>query len=177
MTIESRYWREEIATFARKFRPVASPSRWSERLVVNFERDVIIALFMVRKLDESGKFSSRIKKHRAEIFRSRSVKTITQMNYWNIEEVYDLRTEEKVSKPITFVCNQFIHGGATFAYRRDDRNWDGLYTCSDYERRKYIYRVPLSEIIAILELAVVDYPASVKMKFNPDRGDYDVKTD
>ncbi|WP_299655358.1 hypothetical protein [uncultured Jannaschia sp.] len=145
--------------------------------MVNFEKDVTIALFMVRKLDESGKFSSRIKKHRAAIFRSRSVKTITQMNYRNIEEVYDLTTEEKISKPISFVCNQFIHGGATFAYRREDRNWDGIYTCSDYERAKYIYRVPLSEVVALLELAVIDYPASIRMIFNPAKGDYDVETD
>lgn len=177
MTIESYYWREDIACYARKFQPVVKPPRWSERLVVNFEKDVTLALFMVRKLDESGKFSSKTKKHRAVIYRSQNTKKVNSLNYLNIGDIYDLGKEDVVSKPISFICNQFIHGGATFAYRAPDRNWDGLYTCSDYERRKYIYRVPLAEIVKILELAAIDYPNFIKMTFNADREDYDVETD
>lgn len=40
MVIEAHYWREDIARYARALRSQKTPSRWSERLIVNFEKDV-----------------------------------------------------------------------------------------------------------------------------------------
>ena len=63
-----------------------------------------------------------------------------------------------------------------FAYRDENRNWDGVIVCSDYERQKYIYRIPISVIIALLETAANDYPSEMHMIYCEDKDDYIVTT-
>ena len=63
-----------------------------------------------------------------------------------------------------------------FAYRETDRNWGGIYTCSDFERQKYVYRIPIAEIVKILEVAGNDYPETITMTYSEPKGDYVIKT-
>lgn len=88
----------------------------------------------------------------------------------------DTDKEEPTKKDVVFVCNQLIHGGAMFAYRGKDRNWGGVFTCSDFERQKYVYRIPLSEILVILKTAAHDYPDTITWTYSPSKGDYVVET-
>lgn len=178
--IESYYWKEDLLKYSKQFKPVSKPARWSERKHVSFEKEVIISFFMIRKLIESNKFSPIIKQYKATIFRSPCVAKVNNLNYSSIERLYDMEKEEAVSKNINFLCNQLIHGGAMFAYREKDRNWGGMYTCSDFERQKYIYRIPISEIVMILELAGNDYPKAIIIEYDDDddesKHDYKVTT-
>jgi len=48
--IESVYWKENLLEHARRLKPVEKPPRWSERLVMNFEKELIISFFCIRKL-------------------------------------------------------------------------------------------------------------------------------
>jgi len=177
MVIESRYWREDLVGYAKSFRPVKNPPRWSERSVVNFEKDVTIALFMVRRLAEAGRFSSKMKKHKARVSRCAFNGKPHRLIYKDIEELYQLQAEERIMKGVDFVCNQFIHADFTYAYRGHDRNWEGLYTCSDFEKRKWVYKISLSEIVKILELAAEDYPSCVFRRYDPEKEDWVVETD
>lgn len=174
--IESCYWKNDLLAYAKKFKPVKKPARWTEKKQVNFEKEVILSLFMIRKLYECHKFSSKTKKHTLNIFRSSCVKKVNNRNFHSIEELYDLDDEEEVKKDVIFLCNQFIHGGALFAYREIDRNWHGIYTCSDFERQKFIYRIPISEIIELLEIAANDYPSQMSMIWCDKIGDYKIST-
>ncbi|WP_290779165.1 hypothetical protein [Hoeflea sp.] len=177
MVIESHFWREDIARYVKAFRPVKHPPRWSERLVVNFEKDVTMALFMVRRLAEAGRFSTKFKNHRAEIFRCAFNGKPHRLIYKDISELYELGIEQPIAKDAIFVCNQFIHANFTYAIRGEDRNWNGLYTSSDFEKRKWIYRIPLSEILKILELAVVDSPSRMRWRYDDQAEDWIVETD
>lgn len=174
--IESYYWKEDLLAYSKQFKPVSKPPRWTERVQVNFEKDVTISFFMIRKLIESTKFSSKTTKYKAQVFRSPCVGKVNNRNFWDIDELYDLENEQPVSKNVNFLCNQLIHGGAMFAYREKDRNWGGIYTCSDFEREKYVYRIPISEIIKILQVAGNDYPDTITMTYSESKGDYVVKT-
>lgn len=177
MVIESRFWREDLAAYSKAFKPVKKPPRWSERLVVNFEKDVTLALFMVRRLAEAGKFSSKMTTHKVRVFRCAFQGRPHRLIYKDIDELYNLGAEEAVSRDVMFICNQFIHADFTFAYRSDDRNWDGLYTSSDFERRRWVYKVPLAEIRAILEIAVVDAPSHISWRYDSEREDWIIETD
>ena len=129
---------------------------------------------MIRKLIESNKQSSKTKKYKAKVFRSPCVKKVNNFNFNDIYHLYNLENEETINKGIIFICNQFIHGGATFAYRDESRNWEAIYTCSDFERDKYVYRIPVSEIIKILEIAGNDYAVSSLYQYDETKGDYKV---
>jgi len=175
--IESYYWKQDLLKYAKQFRYVSKPPRWSERLQVNFEKDVTIAFYMVRKLMECTKLSSKTMKYNAQIYRSPCVQKVNNLNFGDIGELYDLENEEPVYKNVKFVCNQFIHGGAMFAYRESDRNWGGLYTCSNFELNKFVYRIPLDEIRRILKIAGNDYPSRVSLVYNENMRDFIVTTD
>ena len=173
--IESYYWKDDLLKYSKQFKPVSKPIRWSEKVQVNFEKDVTISFFMIRKLIESTKLSSKTTEYKAKIFRSPCVSKVNNRNFWDIDKLYDLGNEEIVLKNVNFLCNQLIHGGAMFAYREKDRNWGGIYTCSDFEREKYVYRIPLDEIITILEITGNDYPHEISMDYSESKGDYVVK--
>lgn len=171
--IESRYWKSDLLKYAKSFKPKKNPPRWSEKLLVNFEKDIIISFFMIRKLIESNKLSSRTKKYRAKVFRSPYI-GVESWLLWD-SGLYDYNKECMATKEVNFLCNQFIHGGLILGYRNTDRNWGGVYVCSDFEREKYIYRVPIEETISILEIASNDYPT--KLMTSISEGKVTVKTD
>ncbi len=173
--IESYYWKKDLLRYSKQFKPVSKPPRWSERVQVNFEKDVTISFFMIRKLIESKKLSSKTTKYKVKIFQSPCVGKVNNKNFWDIGELYDLESEQQVSKNVNFLCNQLIHGGAMYAYREKDRNWGGMYTCSDFEREKYVYRIPISEIVKILEIAGKDYPERITMTYSKSKDDYILK--
>jgi hypothetical protein len=176
--IESRYWKEDLLDHARCLQPVKKVPRLSEKAQVNFEKEVIISFFKIRKLFESFKVSSVSKTYKATIFQfPRTCKKVTNLNFWDVSELYDLNNERKVKKSIAFICNQFIHGGATYAYRKKDRNWGGILVCSDYERNNFLYRVPLEEIISIFSTVGNDYPSQILYELCENKGDYVITTD
>lgn len=47
---------------------------------------------------------------------------------------------------------------------------------SDYDRNDCIWRVPVSEIRRLFNVTAQDYPHSVHLVYNHEKGDYDVST-
>ncbi|MGR3309183.1 MAG: hypothetical protein ACUZ77_00260 [Candidatus Brocadiales bacterium] len=175
--IESRYWKEDLLNHAKRLEPVEKPRRWSERLVVNFEKEIIISFFCIRKLFETHKVSDKLREYKVEVYSCTPTgKKITRQNQASIDEVYDLSKEKKVKKKIMFIANQLIHSCTISAYREEDRNWGGVYACSDFERNKTIYRMPIEEIITIFKLVGNNYPSSYSAQWNEELGDYDIQT-
>lgn len=170
--IESRYWKEDLLNYVVKFKPVKNPPRYTEKRQVNFEKDIIISLFMVRKLSDSLKISMETLKTQFEIYSSPAMIKVHNMNFWDIGSIYNFEKEKKTLKDIRFISNQLIHGQAIYAYRDESRNWAGLYTCSDFERSKNIFRIPLSTIIDILELVAEDYPSALRYEYCDKADDY-----
>lgn len=175
--IESRYWKTDLLKHAKALRPIKHPTRWSEKRQVIFEKEIIVSFFKIRKLFETNKVSSSSKKHRVEIFRyPNSGKKVNNINYWDIFEIYNLNQKSKIEKSIIFICNQLIHGGATFAFRSENRNWGGIYTCSDYERSKHLYQIPIKEIVTIFNLVGNDYPNQMTYTYSEEIDDYKIET-
>ncbi|OCH46693.1 hypothetical protein [Aliivibrio fischeri] len=174
--IESRYWKEDLANYAKKFKPVTNPLKHTEKRQVNFEKDVILSLFMVRKLTESLKLSSKTTSKQFVVYGSKCIAAVNNQNFWNINDLYDLTKEVKFTKNVQFISNQLIHGHAIYAYREKNRNWGGLYSCSDFERNKYVYRIPITTIIDILETASTDYPTEFSYEFCSKKNDFIVTT-
>lgn len=175
--IESCYWKEDLLLHAKRLKPVKKPKRWSEKLVVNFEKELIVSFFCIRKLFETHKVSKKSRKYRTSVFcYAPTGKKITWHNHWDIDEIYDLENEKNVTKSIVFLANQLIHSCTIFAYREKNRNWGGVYACSDFERDKTIYRIHIKEIISIFELVGNDYPSSMTMTWNEKASDYTIET-
>lgn len=174
--IESRYWKKDFLIFIRKYKKTSNPKRFSEKLLVEFEKDLMICAFMLRALIERNRFSSKVTKRSLKVYRYACLKSVNNWNFTDIEDLYDLKNENITHMKLLDVCNQLIHSGAIFAYRDESRNWDGVYVCSDYERNKFIFRISLSEIIAVLKIAHRDYPETIHMNYCDRKKDYLITT-
>jgi hypothetical protein len=177
MAIESLYWKEELTRIAKLIRPVARPKRWSERAVCTVERDVMIGCFIVRRLIELHKVSSRVAKLQLGVFSVPVIKDVNKMSRFSIEENYDWKVEKAESKAVSYICNQCIHAYVSVVTRATDRNWSDLFVVSDYDRNSVIWRIPFSILIQLFETAAKDWPASHAMTYDDDLGDYRVTTD
>ncbi|MGY3439380.1 MULTISPECIES: hypothetical protein [unclassified Marinovum] len=177
MAIESLYWKEDLARIAKTIRPVPKPKRWSERAVCTVERDVMIGFFIVRRMIELHKVSSRIAKMKVDVFGTPTVKNVTFLNRFSLEENYDWEAEKLEKKSVAYVCNQSIHAYVSFVLRGTDRNWSDLVVVSDFDRNKAVWRIPFPTIIKLFEETSKGWPSGASWVFDEKMGDYRVTTE
>lgn len=171
--IESRYWKEDLLAHAKRLRPVKNPKRWSERAVVNFEKELMISFFMVRALLERGKLSTKINAHKVPVTAySWNGTHITMLNFFDVHELYDFEKGKTTQLSVNFLSNQFVHARAIYADRDETKNWSHVLLCSDFERKKAIYRVPVTEIQRIFHLVADDSISWSSYVYDPKIGDY-----
>ncbi len=166
--IESRFWKVDLLNYAKKFKPVKNPPKWTEKRHVNFEKDIIVSFFIIRKLAECYKLSSKTLKHKMMIYRIPCIGRVDNFNYSDFEKLYDFNSQEEVGKDVKFVSNQLIHGRALLGHCEKNGNYSGIFMTSDFERQKFLYHIPILEIIKILEIAGNDYPSSLHMVRDED---------
>jgi len=175
--IESYYWKEELARIANTIRPRKTPGRWSERAQCIVERDLMLGFFIVRRLIELHKLSSASRDLSMKVFSCPSRgKQVHRRNGHDIYELYGLANERSERKKPFYISNQFIHAYTSFVARDESRNWSDVYVVSDYDRNNCIWRVPISEIQRLFKVAAQDYPHSVRLVYNDEKGDYEVST-
>ncbi|RWQ38436.1 MAG: hypothetical protein EOS20_09195 [Mesorhizobium sp.] len=177
MAIESLYWKEELARIIKTIRPVTKPKRWSERAVCTAERDVMIGFFIVRRMIELHKVSSRVANLQLDLYSAPVTKNVTKINRFSVDKNYDWKAEKSERKPVLYVCNQFIHAYVSFVERGPDRNWSNVLIVSDYDRNNVIWRVPCVTIINLFDQTSNDWPSSGRFVFDAKQNDYKVTTD
>lgn len=173
--IKSRYWKKELLNFAKTLKSQKEVKRWSEKAQVLFEKDIILNFFIVRKLNETQKISDslRQKKYKIKAYPKNSAK-LTELNFFDINELYNIEKLEFKSKNITFICNQLIHSLTIFALRVN-KKWDSVLMCSDFEKNQFIYEIDIKTIIEILTDFGTNYPAKILYSYNVSNDDYDTK--
>lgn len=176
MAIESLYWKEELARIAKSIRPVSKPKRWSERAVCVVERDVMIGFFILRRMVELHKVSSKISKTQLDVFSAPVAKNVTKMNRFALDENYSWHAEKAEQKSVAYICNQCIHAYISFVDRGPDRNWSNLLVVSDYDRNNVIWRIPFKTISTLFEATSNDWPVSMEMIYDAKLADYKVTT-
>lgn len=173
--IESRYWKEDLLAHAKRLKPSKNPGRWSERAVVNFEKELMMSFFLIRVLLEHKKVSSKSGNYQVPVRRAPwNGKPVTQLNFWDIDELYHFNNEKDASVSLPFLANQFVHSKVIYAGRDKSRNWSEVLLCSDFETRKAIYRVSVAEIRKIFLLVGADYTKWSSYEYDPKIDDYRV---
>jgi hypothetical protein len=174
--IESRYWKEDLTRIAKTLRRVRNPGRWSERAHCVVERELMIGFFLVRRLIELRKVSSKTRNYSMTVFSYRLRGRHRLRTDHDIWELYDLENERRESKKPLYIANQFIHAYTSFVAQDESRNWNDVYVVSDYDRNDCIWRIPVAHIRFLFSFAAQDYPHTVNMVYNHGKGDYDVST-
>ncbi len=160
---------------AKRLRPVKNPPRWSEKAVVNFEKELMISFFIIRVLLEHKKTSAKSQNYQVPVHCAPwSGKRVTPFCFWDVEDLYHFDKEIKKKISLPFLANQFIHSKIIYALRDKTRNWSEVLLCSDFEIKKTIYRVSVEEIRQVFLLVSQDYAHSVTHVWDPKSNDYRV---
>ena len=175
--IESVYWKQDLLAHAKQLKQ-KKPIRYSEKRQVNFEKELIISFFKIRKLAEDNKLSDSTINHKVVISKFNPTgKKITKLNHHAFDELYDMDNEIKTTKGIIFLTNQFIHSVTLFAFQNSDHIWESIFLCSDFDRDKNLYLVTVPEVIKVFEMVCRNYPRQVSYTWDDKLGDYRSRTE
>lgn len=165
--IESRYWKEELARIAKTLKPLRKPPYRTKRACCVVEREIMVGWFIIRRLIELNKVSSRTRDFNMKVYSCPTQGTrVTWINNHRFYDNYDLENEKAETKKPFYISNQFIHAYVSFVFIDAERNWSDVYIVSDYDRNDCIWRVPIQVIRELFELASEDYPLQMTYKFN-----------
>ncbi len=84
--IESIYWKEYLGQIAKSLRQMSRPPRRTERTCAIVERDIAVGFFIVRRLIEINKVSSRTTKRQITCFSYQRVSRLLPsiIPTWNV---------------------------------------------------------------------------------------------
>ncbi|SDF60055.1 hypothetical protein [Chitinophaga filiformis] len=110
MIYESEHWKKDLLKFARKLTKRKHSATWEERDYCDFEKELMIGFYIIRKLSDAGKLSDTTleKKLSGRKIPSRN-KIIHRLNAHRYQESFDFAKAEAIELDLIFVANQLIH--------------------------------------------------------------------
>ncbi len=172
--IESRYWKQDLILFSKYLEKKKHFNYWSEKQQVNFEKRIIIHFFMIRKLIESNKVTKSITNKLYPIRKYK--KSYLNLNYLNssdLEKQFNVDIEINDFKNITFIANQLIHSLVIFGLRKG-KKWNSVIMTSDFERKKWLYRIECETISLIMKEIGTNFPKKFNYRYDENKEDYKV---
>ncbi len=137
----------------------------------------MIGFFIVRRMIELNKVSSRVAKLKLNVFSAPVTKHVNKKSRFFVHENYNWDAEKSEQKAVLYICNQCIHAYISFVHRGPDRNWSDLLVVSDYDRNNVMWRIPFAAIVSLFEATSKDWPLFYQMIYDSKLDDYKVKTD
>jgi hypothetical protein len=174
--MESRYWKEFLASTAKELAWRKTPKRLTERRLEIMERDVILSFFIIRRLIELHRVSEKTIDFKFEIFSCPyNGRLLSPINRHWFEKSYDLENEKTQHKKTIYIANQFIHSSLFLMLCDETRNWDSFYVVSDYDKKNCIWRIPAKQVYDCLKIVSEDYLGLFSYKYDEAKDDYIVE--
>lgn len=163
MIWESSYWKESLLKSARRLLKISKRKSPVEKILVDFEKEVFISFYIVRKLIEAKKVTDKIaeRKIKANSYLVKG-KNVTLLNWHWVDELYDLDNCTQVELDVLFLCNQIIHSFIFVPEFNEQKKLVAVLFSSDRKRNICIYKIELQSIIEILKAIGSEYPSSAK---------------
>jgi hypothetical protein len=167
--IESSYWKAELFVSAKEIKKRCLINRWTEKRAVLLEREIMLAMFCVRSLIERSKISNNLAMKPINViaYPKKGSKPVTILNRFDLEDLYEFEREKKKMISLKFLCNQIVHSYIIFLVRDESVNFAHIFVCSDYERNRFLYKVAIKDLIAVILEAASNYPRNIEWKFDP----------
>ncbi len=149
---------------------------------ITFQKFTIYTSIIVRKLIEANKISDQLlaKNYSIVWYNKKTTKPVTALNWFEIEVLFDIETETKMSISLKDLTDIFIHSfhfipkynyyeeddteSETLDYEPEVKNILGVYFSSDKTKNKLLYYISLDKYIEILKVIIADEIVKIEIK-------------
>lgn len=200
MIAESYYWREELLKIANNIKEKHQIIEWTDSDNAEFEKEIMIGFYIIRKLIEANKLTNRIIATNIKGHKFQSVgKQITFMNNHRFPELYDLQNKLKNKFDLRFLINQFVHSYIFYPvidftdpefrnsisesisdeeydelYQKAEKKIVSIYFNSDDNKDKFLYEIDIKKITGLFEEVGKCDITSMSLVYNSKKKDYDI---
>jgi hypothetical protein len=167
MIWESCYWKRDLlkkAEAIEKFYNGVPVMR--EGWYVSLEQDVMIGFYIVRKLVEALKVTTKLirSNYKLKQYSIDESFTVHHMNWYKIEEYCDLSFGKGISFDLEKICNKFIHSFVFIPNEEGGRVVSIFFTSDhgkgegDSNKQKKLYEIELSTVVRMFSMVSSDCP-------------------
>lgn len=181
MIFESYYWKRDLLKLSRKLTKRKAAIIWNEPDYGEFEKEIMVGFYIIRKLCESYKLSNAIISTKVKGRRiPNKGKIVHLMNNHKYVDLYDFEKAKAEKFDLTFLANQLVHSYVFSPFFSDEEENEinplaGIHFCSDKFRNEWLFELSVDIIIDIFIRAGNDYPAAGSMIFDNKKKDYKVE--
>lgn len=173
MIFESCYWKEDLIALSKKLTNHYSKlkSDCDDKFLADFEKDIFISAYMIRKLMDAGKISDKLSNSKIPIRIYKAKKTVTKFNWHKLNENYESKYTKSIKYLRTF-CNTVIHSYCFIPGFDKNNSLSVLYFNSAEQKDIEIYSVTLKDLSVLFEQIGYDYPTEATCHYNDKIKDY-----
>jgi hypothetical protein len=174
MIHESRHWKQPLLEIAERLRSLKAKSAkdlLTDELSAQFERDIFIGFYSVRKLIEAvAKVTDATKNMQVQVSCYVNREPVDWINDHKLDELYDLERTLQETRDLAFVTGRIIHSFIFIPYVGEGEGLEGIMFTSDTDKDKRLYSMKIDDVIDIFERVGNDHPTRICSYVDPNSG-------
>jgi hypothetical protein len=173
MISESWYWKQPLLEMALRLDSLRPEEDVSEEQLVQFEKDIFMGFYSVRKLFETQtKVTDAVKDTRLGIsWYPNKGQKVTWRNNHKLDELYDFGKGGNEVRDAWFICGRIIHSFIFAPLFAEQGGIEGILFTSDTDKNKRLYSMDIEQVINLFELVGSNNPSHIAWRFDPETGE------
>lgn len=176
MIHESYPWKKELIKYKEiflKYNKAELLKDYNEEAYSSLEMSIFFSAFIIRKLiDCVSKVSDDVDNYCLHVHIVEPIRHIDRLNRNPSNKNFDWKRKRNVTKKGRDLCNALIHS-YVFGFEMDEKETiDGFFVCSDYDRNKPMYLIPIDVWFAYVDFVASDRVISMHSVYDEEKGDY-----
>ncbi len=171
MITESCIYKKQLLKISGNVTRKLEQARWLEKSYVNFEKDVLVSFYIIRKLIEAKtKLTKQVTSMNIALtkypLREENGKP-SILNNHKIEKFYNLDSSTRTQLSLAKLCNLFVHSFIFQPVFDEHKKLSSIFITSDHQNNSLLL-LKINKYINILNRIGNNYPKSIIIKRNED---------
>lgn len=171
MIQDSTPWKDELLRIASSLEKRCQQKRWSERRIFLLERDLMLGSFALRKLCDSLKVSTHLRRSGIPVIQHRLKKEpLWRFDWTDLGEIYDLDSPKRGAITPERFANQFIHSAVWMPEAEDPEycTVSGFWVVSDLDKQRHVNYFAANDIVKLFRTVGEQDIAAIRHLYTPN---------